>query len=161
MPGFLSSTGTPGRDSRLRRSYCDPPGGVIVREHLQLWPRRDGLRPLALSTIMACKHVLPVMRRSNQGRLSTSRGGLGALGGDPQDGQRQHPGQPASRRRQAWRCATCGSNGGIASVSTSPMSHGTESLDPRQTSRHQAQLVRDAPIIAGHHPTAASGLSGS
>ena len=77
MPGFLASTGTPGRDSRLRRSYCDPPGGVIVREHLQLWPRRDGLRPLALSTIMACKHVLPVMRRSNQGRLSTSRGGLG------------------------------------------------------------------------------------
>ena len=33
---------------------------------------------------------------------------LGARGGDPQDGERQHPDEPASRRAQAWRCAARG-----------------------------------------------------
>ncbi len=34
--------------------------------------------------------------------------GLGAGGGDPQDGERQHPNEPASRRPQAWRCIARG-----------------------------------------------------
>ena len=97
----------PGRHPRLRRSHRHPPGRADRgRASPQLWPRRDGLRSLALRAGAGAQAGRFAQRRAVQGLGAA--GGAGARAAQACRLQRRRPADGQDPRRGAERRAAGG-----------------------------------------------------